>query len=87
LKGKTTKRLICGSCHAFKAKVLKYRLIRFNYHGDRFSLHTNNKHLIVPELKIKLKEYKKEKRNVVQNFLRANKRKKVHKSRALYVLK
>lgn len=87
LKGKTTKRLIFGSCHAFKTNVLKHRLIRFNYHGDRFSLHTYNKHLTAPEFKIKLKEYKKEKRNVVQNFLRTNNRKKVPKSRAPYVLK
>lgn len=87
LEGKKTKRLICGSCHAFKTNVLTHRLIRFNDHGDRFSLHTNNKNLTAPELKIKLKEYKKEKRNAVKNTLRGNKRKKVHKSTAPYVLK
>ncbi|XP_032793277.2 uncharacterized protein LOC116930043 [Daphnia magna] len=76
LEGKKTKRLICGSCHAFKTNVLTHRLIRFNDHGDRFSLHTNNKNLTAPELKIKLKEYKKEKRNAVKNTLRGNKRKK-----------
>jgi hypothetical protein len=62
--------------------------MRFIDHGDCFSLYTsNNKNLTAPELKIKLKGYQKEKRNAVQNTLRASKRKKVHKSTAPYILK
>lgn len=60
--------------------------MRFNDHGDRFSLHTNHEHLTISDLTIKLKELRKEKRNAVQNASRAYRWRKVHNSTALHVL-
>jgi WD40 repeat protein len=56
---------------------LKHRLKRFIDHGDRFSNHTNSKHLTASDLSIKLGNCQHGKRIAIQKSHRSIERNKV----------